>query len=339
MSTWTLDIFYQKKDWFDVLSQLGSYDFVHTFDFHWIARENGEGEPVVFVIKDANGEYIAFWPALKREIIGTSLFDLTSVYGYAGPLFKYEEYSDRCLSLIFSAMREMGVVALFSRMHPLFIEQIQEQALRGVQLGDVIVIDAQQQSPLVSYRSGHRYEIRKALASGLQIHVDHQCDGMNEFVEIYQQSMRDLDASDYYLFNANYFNVIKEATDFKAFLIFAELDGKKIAASMFFVTGKVMQYYLSGTVDAYKKISPSKAIIAKAHELAIAMGVEKIILGGGVGSKEDPLFKFKNGFSELRMPFYIFKKIINHQAYTQLCEAKGIDHQATAYFPAYRAPQ
>lgn len=334
-----LDTFFAKEDWNRVLESFPRHDFVHTFDFHHISQKNGEGLPIIFAAKDDGGRYLACWPALKREIPGADLFDLTSVYGYAGPLVANQEYSDKCLNLIFGAMKDMGVVALFSRMHPLFIEQIQEQALRGVKLGDVIVIDAQQQIPLVSYRSGHRYEIRKALASGLQIHVDHECDGMHEFVEIYQQSMRDLDASDYYLFNANYFNAIKKATDFKAFLIFAELDGKKIAASMFVVTGKVLQYYLSGTVDTYKKLSPSKAIIAKAHELAISMGIEEIILGGGVGSMEDHLFKFKNGFSELRLPFYIFKKIINSQVYAELCKSKGVDQQATTYFPAYRAPQ
>lgn len=334
-----LDTFFTKEDWNRVLEFFPEHDFVHTFDFHHISQESGEGLPVIFAVKDENENYLACWPALKREISGTDFFDLTSVYGYAGPLATNQELSGKCLNLIFSAMQEMRVVALFSRMHPLFIDQIHEQELRGVKLGDVIVIDARQHSPLVSYRSGHRYEIRKALSNGLQIHVDHRCDEMNEFVEIYQQSMRDLSASDYYLFSSNYFNAIKEATDFKAFLIFAEIDGKRIAASMFIVTGQVMQYYLSGTVDAYKKLSPSKAIIAKAHELAISMGIEKIILGGGVGSKEDHLFKFKNGFSELRTPFYIFKKIINSQVYAELCEAKGIDHQATAYFPAYRAPQ
>lgn len=334
-----LETLFAKEDWYRVLEFFPRYDFVHTFDFHHISKKNGEGLPVIFAVKDDSGNYLACWPALKREIPGTDFFDLTSVYGYAGPLLKNQECSGRCLNLIFSAMQDMGVVALFSRMHPILIDQIQEEELRGVKLGDVIVIDAQRQSPLASYRSGHRYEIRKALANRLQIHVDQQCDGMGDFIEIYQQSMRDLDASDYYLFGPDYFNALKDATDFKAFLIFAELDGRKVAASMFLVTGRLMQYYLSGTVDAYKKLSPSKAIIAKAHEIAIAMGVEKIILGGGVGSKEDQLFKFKNGFSELRMPFYIFKKIINFQAYTQLCESKGIDYQVTDYFPAYRAPQ
>lgn len=333
-----LETFFFKEDWNHVLEFFPKHDFVHTFDFHRISQENGEGLPVIFAVKDECGNYIACWPALKREIPGTDFFDLTSVYGYAGPLVANQESSGRILDLIFNTMKSMGVVALFSRMHPIFIDQIKEQASRGLKLGDVIVIAAQQQSPLVSYRSGHRYEIRKALASGMKIHVDYQSDGMSEFIEIYQQSMRDLDASDYYLFNIDYFRAIKEATDFKVFLIFAELNGKKIAASMFIVTNRLMQYYLSGTVDAYKKLSPSKAIIAKAHEIAIAMGVENIVLGGGVGSREDSLFKFKNGFSELRMPFYIFKKIINSHTYVELCEAKGIDHQTTAYFPAYRAP-
>jgi hypothetical protein len=333
-----IETLFTKDDWNRVLECFDEYDFVHTFDFHHVSQENGEGLPIIFAVRDGNGSYVACWPALRREIPGTSLFDLTSVYGYAGPLLTGQEGSEQCLNLIFDAMRKMGIVTLFSRMHPLFVEQIDKLELRGERLGDVIVIDVQHQKPLVSYRAGHRYEIRKALASGVKIHVDHQCESISQFINIYQQTMLDLNASTYYSFNEDYFEKLKGATEFKPFILFAELDSKKIAASMFIVTGRLMQYYLSGTVGEHRRLSPSKAIIASAHEIAKSMGIEKIILGGGVGSREDQLFQFKNGFSDRRMPFYVFKKIIIDSTYTALCEERGSDPTVTGYFPAYRLP-
>lgn len=333
----SLDIFFRREDWDRVLRSFPDHDFVHTFDFHQISQENGEGSPLIFAIKAQAENFVAFWPALKRSIPGTEFFDLTSVYGYAGPLFADREASSQCLDMIFSAMHDLRAVSLFSRMHPLFIDQIQQGDLRGERLGDVVVIDAHQQRPLASYRSGHRYEIRKSLANGMQVCVDYSCEAIGDFCEIYEQAMRELNAPEYYFFRPEYFKKLKEATDFKVILIFAELDSRKVAAAMFIVTGRLMQYYLSGTLDGYKHFSPSKAIIAKAHDLGVAMGVEKIVLGGGVSSREDQLFKFKNGFSDMRRPFHVFKKVISRQTYDDLCEARGIDQRATSFFPAYRS--
>ena len=98
-----------------------------------------------------------------------------------------------------------------------------------------------------------------------------------------------------------------------------------------------MQYYLSGTVSEYKKIAPSKSLIACAHELASDYGVKNIILGGGVGSSRDALFKFKEGFSKTTKPFFIIKKILNNEVYQQLCMMNKINPEATSFFPAYRA--
>jgi hypothetical protein len=336
--TLTVETFFQKTDWNRVLQFFSEHDFVHTFDFHDISRQNGEGQPIMFAVRDAAQNYIAFWPALRRDIPSTNYTDLTSVYGYAGPLFTEKKQSQHCLSLIFEEMRKIGVVTVFSRMHPLFIDQIEEQTLRGEKLGDVIAIETQRQTPLAAYRSAHRYEIRKALASGLTLYVDERCEKKSEFFEIYQASMRDLNASDYYFFNLDYFERMACAKDFKSFFIFAEHESKKIAASMFIITRGSMQYYLSGTVGEYRRLSPSKAIIAKAHEIAKDMGVERLILGGGVGSKEDQLFAFKNGFSDLRMPFYVFKRVIDEQAYAELCRARALEPTDLSYFPAYRLP-
>lgn len=333
-----LEAFHDREGWGRVLRCFPAYDFVHTFDFHAISHENGEGTPVLFAVSQGDGDYVAFWPALRREIPGTDFVDLSGVYGYGGPLLKNGAAADDCLNLIFQGMRDMRVVALFSRMHPLFVNDLPDSELRGVKLGDVVVINVNSdEPPLTTYRPAHRYEIRKAQKMGVQLIVDDCCSGMRDFVDIYQQSMRDIGASDYYLFSERYFDSFGKSRDYRVFIIFAELEGVKIAASMFVVTGKIMQYYLSGTVDEFKKIAPSKSIIARAHELAFEMGVDRIVLGGGVGSREDALFDFKRGFSRATLPFYVFKKIINQKIYSELCASRGLDRDAVAYFPAYRA--
>jgi hypothetical protein len=323
--------------WKAVLDELGDFDFVHTYDFHKVSADNGEGEPLLFVATDSSGRALGCWPTLKREIPGTDYVDLAGVYGYGGPLVVNGVEVGLVLDALWQGMEESGAVSLFSRMHPLFVDCIESEAARGERMGDVVVIDVKPDEPhLSTYRGSHRREIINAQKKGLMLEVDWDCAELKDFVGIYQSAMRDLNAREYYLFNETYFQKIIAAEDFKVFIIFAIFEGVKVAASMFIVTNNVMQYYLSGSDYAYRNLSASKAIIAKAHELAGKLGVRNLILGGGVGSERDSLFKFKAGFSEKFKTFYLVKKVLSIKVYQELCAAKSVSTDTSGFFPPYR---
>lgn len=324
--------------WKAVLNKIGKFDFVHTYDFHKVSADNGEGEPMLFVATDLNGRVMGCWPTLKRQIPGTDYVDLSGVYGYGGPLFAKDVEVAAVLKALWQGMEEFGAVSLFSRMHPLFVDWIEGEAERGERLGDVVVIDVEPGEPhLPTYRGSHRREIVNAQKKGLMLEVDWDCAELKDFVGIYQGAMRDLNAREYYLFNEAYFQKVVAAEDFKVFIIFATFEGVKVAASMFIVTNDVMQYYLSGSDYAYRNLSASKAIVAKAHELAGELGVRNLILGGGVGSERDSLFKFKAGFSGNFKPFYVVKKVLSEKIYQDLCEVRQVSPDTSGFFPPYRA--
>ncbi len=209
--------------------------------------------------------------------------------------------------------------------------------VRGQKLSDVVVIDVHPVDDVLSqYRGSHRREIANARKAGVTVLVDSGPAALADFSRIYRQSMTDLNAKSYYYFSDTYFKRIVTAMDYKTLILFAELDGRRIATSLFIVTGSIMQYYLSGTDASFRKLAPSKAIIAKAHELALSMGVRYIVLGGGVGSAHDALFKFKSGFSDAILPFYITKIILDESRYQALCAARSLPFESQ-FFPSYRA--
>ena len=328
----------ESGQWKAVLFEIGEYDFFHTYDFHRVSEENGEGQPILFVAVDEYDCVLACWPTLKRAILGTDYFDLSGVYGYGGPLFCKGVAVESALDALWQGMKEYGAVTLFSRMHPLFVGSIIDEHQRGERLGDVVVVDiVQGERHLSSYRGSHRREIVNSQKKGLILAVDWECSELSDFVEIYQNAMRDLSARDYYLFSEEYFRKIAAAEDFKVFIIFAIYEGVKVAASIFIVTNDLMQYYLSGSDYAYRNLSASKAIIARAHELAEELGVRSLILGGGVGSERDSLFKFKAGFSNNFKPFYVVKKVLSEKRYESLCSTKNVSPQVAGFFPPYRA--
>lgn len=324
--------------WRAALRDVGRYDFVHTYDFHSLSSHNGEGEPLLFVVEDAEQRILACWPTLKKIEVGTGTIDLSCVYGYGGPLFAEGVHSVYVIDLLWKSMEDYGAVSLFSRMHPAYIHCIEEEAWRGERLGDVVTIDIKPGEPhLSTYRGSHRREIVNSLKKGLTLEVDWGCSGLSDFIGIYQDAMQDLKASEYYLFNEAYFKKLVAASDFKVFIIFASFEGVKVAASMFIVTNDLMQYYLSGSNAAYRNLAASKAIIAKAHEVAPELGVSTLILGGGVGSERDSLFKFKSGFSNNVKPFYVMKKVLSEEAYESLCAANNVSPDTSGFFPPYRA--
>lgn len=317
---------------------MNGHDFAHTYDFHLVAQAAGEGEPLLFVLRDDADGVVALWPTLKRDIGGDGWFDLTSVYGYAGPLVADGADAAAALQFILDLMRQQGAVSLFSRMHPLFVGALPE-ACRGQPLGEVVIIKVCDELNVVrGYRGSHRREIVSAGKKGVSISREQGPKAVADFHALYIGTMQNLDAAAYYFFDEDYFAKLEAAEDFETMIFFAIFEGKKVAASIFIVTGDIMQYYLSGTDMQYRSLSPSKAIIAEAHRVAVERKLKSVVLGGGVGSKQDALFEFKRGFSSVTAPFHVTRRVLDEVRYVRLCQEREIAPSPNGFFPAYRGP-
>lgn len=322
-------------EWRLALTDVGRHDFVHTFDFHAASESNGDGSPIAFALRDDDGRTTAFWPLLKREIGDSEGFDLTSVYGYAGPLFRGEG-SQEAISALVAAIADDGAVTIFSRLHPLFEDCI--DGLGKEAIGEVVSIEvSQDDEPPRPYRTNHKRDIARLLRDGFTTTVANDVEAFSRFKPLYEAAMDDLNASASYYFKQPFYDRIREAQDFRSFIIFAEQDGNPVAGVLFTVTGEIMQYFLSATLPSFKAVAPSKLIIQEAHRIAAAGGQKHLVLGGGVGGERDSLFNFKYGFSKCVRMQHVFRQVLDAERYAQLCSAKGIDPDATAFFPAYRS--
>ena len=97
-----------------------------------------------------------------------------------------------------------------------------------------------------------------------------------------------------------------------------------------------MNYHLSGSLREFSSLAPTNLLLYKAALWGCANGHKTLYMGGGVGSGEDSLFKFKKAFykGELNR-FYIGKKIFDQGKYDELVEMRTmIDNPR--YFPKYR---
>ena len=184
--------------------------------------------------------------------------------------------------------------------------------------------------------SKNRNMIRKAEKNGVRIYNGRFPEIYETFREIYNATMARDEAEEYYYFGKPYYASLLEDLPANAQVFWAEKDGKAIAASIMLTANGRMNYHLSGSLKEYGTLAPTNLLLYKAALWGCANGFRTFYLGGGVGSGEDSLFKFKRAFyrGELNR-FHIGKKIIDTEQYDRLVRLRT-DIRNEGYFPKYR---
>ena len=343
-----IEIIKTKKDWQLALTNFKKYDFYHTFDFHKLSEDNGEGEPRLYLYENKNVK-IAL-PLLLREIKfeGEIIRDVSSVYGYAGPILSTENLPSNDILTDFSntlkkTLLERKILTAFSRLHPILknqqiIQYLGETTPRGTTVS--IDLTASLESQRADYRKDHKYDTNKLRRQGFTVEEGKQY--LESFIEIYHQTMKILKATPYYYFSKKYFEDFLNSKDFETKLFVCKHENTPIAAGLFTLQNNLVQYHLSGTHPDYYKYSPMKLLLDEVRLWAYQKNAKYFHLGGGLGGNEDSLFKFKAGFSKNRHTFHIWKWIIDPIKYQKIKEKTfqilsekklPIDEH---YFPIYR---
>src|SRR5262245_23126907 len=114
-------------EWMQVLSNCICHDFYHLPSYHAFCETREYGIAHFFVYSQQ--EYVIALPLLLRSldgvqgIDGNGRKDATSVYGYAGPVVSHETMPEEVIRNFQQTLREtlqkLGLVAVFSRLHPL----------------------------------------------------------------------------------------------------------------------------------------------------------------------------------------------------------------------------
>ena len=263
----------------------------------------------------------AYFAAIERD----EPRDVVTPYGYGGPTADgfwdaYEEWA-----------RERGVVSTFVRFHPLYRNQ------RGAP------IHVDELAPTVAWRLDpgrdllaglhfkHRNKVLKAEKAGATVA---QHDGLGDFVPLYEDTMRRVNADDFYFFEPAYWERLGELPLVR---FDAEIDGEVVASALCLATPPWLHYHLSGTTESGRSTGSSTLVLLEAARWAQANGYERFHLGGGLGGKEDSLHHFKARFDpDGLVPAAVGKAIHDEDAYRRL--SGGSDIAFEGFFPAYRRP-
>lgn len=327
------------KKWNERIRSMTFYDFYHLAEYHQL---DTSGKPLLFYYKDSRIS-IAF-PFILRNISGTDCNDVTSVYGYPGPVADtLDFFSDSIgnfhneLLTFFDSYR---IVSAFSRLHPLF--PCQNNLLKGLDgienSGFTVGIDLSlpESSLYADYSHSLIYDIRKVKKKGVFLKNAETKDEIDCFTDIYRETMKRVDAKPLYFFSDEYFRQFVQTVNSKIKL--AVFRDQIIAGTLYTECNGIVQIHLSGTKTEFLKWSPSKYLWDQIRSESYRNECKFLHLGGGVHSIEDGIFNFKTLFSKRKFEFKTWRHIHNKEQYQQLVqkELKGKDSEIS-FFPLYRS--
>lgn len=333
-----------KVEWDGYIVRSLRHDVYHSWAYHQL---NLSGEALLFVYEE-DQVFIAL-PLIKRKIEDSSFFDLTSVYGYAGPvsnkeLSRLDSDSTHHFKSAFLQFMEMeNCICVFSRLHPFIEQACLLNSIGGVCAnGKTIFMDLRRtlEEQMRCYEKRLSRQIRKLREMNYTIKEASGHLEIKQFTEMYHQNMDRLKASDSYYFDESYFHKLLDPVEFENKLILI-YDGKvMICGALILISKEIIRNHLSATAVDYLAYSPSKLLTDEISRIGRQLNKRIFHLGGGVGGKEDSLFKFKSYFSDQQIEDSIWCYINNQVRYNELVEKRGIAaNNDSIFFPLYRQPQ
>ncbi|BAZ68523.1 MAG: GNAT family N-acetyltransferase [Pelatocladus maniniholoensis HA4357-MV3] len=343
--------------WLETLEKL-RYDFYHLPQFVYLESQRTNTTPQALLISE--GEKIFFLPYLIRrcddlldgELI-PELFDVVSPYGYPGILLSEAaanspDFLELAIKSLIFVLRNQNICSAFFRLHPILnqgLEKIYSPEICKI-TGETVAINLKlsHEEIWTQTHSSHRKVINRHKRNGIKVKMVLFDEYLEDFLEIYYESMERVGATKLYYFSHEFFWKLSKKLINNLHLSIVELDNEIISACLFTECCGIVQSYLSGTKNQFLKLSPDKLMFDYVRFWAKERGNEFMHLGGGYGGAKDGIYDFKSGFSKLRYKFLTLRLITDEEKYNYLVNlrAKFLNKQAEAlfnssFFPAYRS--
>lgn len=333
--------------WDDIVRSFKNYDVFYLSGYVKAFQHNGDGEPLLFYFADGQTRAInvvmkrdiSEYPRFHGNIDSGELFDLSTPYGYGGFIIEGEQkarvkeaYNAYCISN--RIVCEFVRFSLFSEYVGHF-DGVSESRTHNI----VRSLTETPEQLLKDFEHKVRKNIKRAVAKGLTFEVDLEGKRIEEFLEIYESTMKRNNAADTFYFDRGFFNILNTMKDNVAYFHVLH-EGMVISTELVLYADDYCYSYLGGTSSKFYDMRPNDylkyGIILWAHE----KGLKNFVLGGGHRC-DDGIFQYKKSFAPNGITnYYIGKKIFDQKTYDMLVDKaiQGMsNNENTGFFPAYCA--
>lgn len=344
-----------KLTWDSVVKSFKDYDVYYLNGYVEGFRLHGDGTPIllyynkdsiraicVLMVRD-----ISDFQSFKEEVKHNTLYDAITPYGYGGFIIEGDKTQENIKLLhnnYIDTLKKNNILSVFYRFHPMLNNANELNGFSTIiDLGSTIHIDLTTTEQIWKDFDGrNRTSIRKAKKNDVTIKHGKGVELIDLFMDIYNQTMDVDNADNYYYFPKDFYLSIINDLPNNHEIFYALKDGEIISIALILHANKQMHYHLSGSKYEFRSLSPSNLLLYEVACWGIEQGFKTFHLGGGVGSGEDSLFKFKKAFNKHSSnQFSIGYDIVDQEAYDKLIEIRkekdtGFNPNSS-FFPLYRA--
>lgn len=335
---------YEVFQWDKCVKSFSQWDVYYLNGYVKAFHIHGDGDPQLLYYE--TDDLKAIYVYMKRKTSIENYYDSITPYGYGGVLFE-GNICDENLQAFWKAyvakMREEGIVDNFVRYHPVLNNAIPMNSISTViDLGKTVAMDISSADVIWNnITSKNRNMIRKAEKNGIEIHHGKGLGLLQDFKRIYDSTMEKDHAEEYYFFGDAFYESIHRDLYDNYEMFYAVKDGLIISISIMLYANGRLNYHLSGSLTEFRNLAPSNLLLYKAALWGCEQGFKTFHLGGGVGSGEDNLYKFKAAFNRNSdYQFSIGKEIFDKKEYDELVAERaasvGFDKRS-GFFPIYRS--
>jgi hypothetical protein len=298
----------------------------------WRYAEGGESFCYPFLLTPAG------WKTPEGSWMDTGYADISSIYGYSGPLATTGDAG--FLSAAWSAFdawasAEAKVIAEFIRFSPhagtlAFAHQATTiEANRDIAVSR---LPASEEALMVALDSKTRNMIRKAGKSALTARELEPVEWIPAFRSLYDETMDRNSSPGFFWYDDAYYAQLLALPrgELRLFGVFRE--EALVSAAIALIHAKGALYHLGASRQEFSSLGANNLCLFQMSSALLKQGVEFLNLGGGrTTAADDPLLRFKKSNGTGVEKFHIGKRILDAAGYQGVmdewkgCFATGID--------------
>lgn len=247
-----------------------------------------------------------------------SKFDITSPYGYCGPLSSSHDFLRKSEEAFLEHATKEGFVTEFVRYH-FSITHPFETNIQNLHNRNILLLDLSlpwDEIWMEQFSATNRNLIRKMEKEGFEFKLSQSETDFSTFFKMYTDTMSHAEAAEFYFFSEDFLKDQFKTMADKIKLGAVVKDGRTYSSMLFFLSGEYATYYLSARNLECGKIPATNFALYQFIKLSKQEGFSIMNLGGGLTlSPDDSLFKFKKNFAKRVQPFAIGKRIVDKTGY------------------------
>ena len=316
-----------REVWNAKLARIGEVDATCLAAYHLAYALRVPQSRAVLWHYSLEGQELVYPFLLTPVILGgvdTGLFDISSAYGYTGPLATTQapDFLQQAWQAFDTFAVERNLVAEFIRFSPFNRNEHLAHPLTTVLPNrDLAVTHLPSNEVALRGTLGPktRNMLRKAEREGLVHRELPLPDHLPAFRALYEETMRRNNAPEFFWYDDAYWNHLLALGSHGLRLFGVYAGPQLVAAAMAVAHGRSGLYHLGASLTEYAKLGAGNLSLYAMSCGLMASGVTFLNMTGGRSARaDDPLLLFKRSNANSTAVFHIGKRVLNIAAYNGL---------------------